>query len=247
MTIHAENDLRTALHERAARVHASRRLLTADYRPRARRIWPQLAVGGVATAAAGVAAALMLTGGAGNAFAGWTPQPTTPAPAQLAAAEAYCAANMGFPNLPLKLVDARGPFTFIVYSDDTSNDFCTTGPSFQNSSGWQTSSPLTVPSGRLFLWSEHTTTDSGPAYTFVIARAADDVSAADLTLDDGTDVSATVSNGWAVAWWPGTSLITSAQLTTAAGTQTQTFGPCAVHSCSGGPHGGGPGGSPGGG
>ena len=95
-------------------------------------------VTGVAAASgAGViAAVLSLAGGAGTAFAGWTPQPTTPTAAQLTATEAYCASNVPWPALPLKLVDARGPFTFMVYSDGTSNDFCTTGPSFKNASGW---------------------------------------------------------------------------------------------------------------
>jgi hypothetical protein len=246
-----ETDLRAALHERAARVHASPDLLAADYHPRTRRMRPPVAIGGGLAMAAGVlAAVLSLTGGARDAFAGWTPQPTAATRAQLAAAEDYCTKNVPDPGLPLKLIDTRGPFTFVVYSDDSSNDFCTTGPSFSNASGWSTSPPVTVPAGKLFLWAEHTTTDSGPAYTFVIARAGDGVSAANVTLDDGTEVTATVRNSWAVAWWPGSHQLTSAQLTTASGTQTQTFtlGPCGLHNCAGGgPHGGAPGGGPGGG
>jgi hypothetical protein len=237
-----ETDLRAALHERAALVHASPELLAADYRPRMRRIRPELAIGtALAIAAAALAATLSLTGGARNAFAGWTSRPTTPTPAQLAAAENYCAKNAPFPRLPLKLIDTRGPFTFAVYSDDSSNDFCTTGPSFTNASGWRTSAPLAVPAGRLYLWSEHTTTDAGPAYGFVIARAGDGVSAATLTLEDGSEVTATVQNGWAVAWWPGSHQVTSAQLTTPAGIRTQAFPakPCGLHDCNGGPHGGG--------
>ena len=103
---------------------------------------------------------------------------------------------------------------------------------------------MTVLAGRLYLWAEHTTAASGESYGFVIARAGDGVSAANLTLDDGTEVTATVQNGWAVAWWPGSHQVTSAQLTTATGTQTQTFppSPCGLHKCDGGPHGGAPGG-----
>jgi hypothetical protein len=136
-----------------------------------------------------------------------------------------------------------------VYSDGSSNDFCTLGPSFTNASGWSTSPPVTVPAGKLFLWAEHTSNASGQAYTSLIAQAADGVSAADLTLDDGTQVTATVDNGWAVAWWPGSNRLTSAQLTTPSGTQTQTFpvSPCGLHNCKGGPHGSAPGGGPGGG
>lgn len=244
-------DLRAALHERAARVHASPRLLAADYHPRTRRMWPTLAIGGgLATAAGALAAVLSLAGGTSNAFAGWTPRPTAPTQGQLAAAEAYCAKNVPTSRLPLKLVDTRGPFTFLVYSNGDSNDFCTLGPSFRNGSGWSTSPPVTVPAGKLLLWAEHTTTDSGQAYTFVIAQAGEGVSAANLTLEDGSEVTATVDNGWAVAWWPGSHQVTSAQLTTASGTQTQTFplSPCGLHPCvGGGPHGGASGGGPGGG
>jgi len=247
-----EADLRAELRDHAARVHASPRLLAADYRPRSRRMWTPAAIGGgLATGAAAIAAALTLTGGATSAFAGWTPQPTTPAPEQLAAAEAYCATNVPFQGLPLKLADTRGPFTFMIYSDDGStNNFCTLGPSFRNASGWMASPPLTAPAGKLLLYAEHTSTDSGQPYTSLIARAGDGVTAADLTLDDGTQVTATVENGWAVAWWPGSQQLASAQLTTASGTQTQPFpaSPCGLHNCNGGgPHGGAPGGGPGGG
>jgi hypothetical protein len=109
--------------------------------------------------------------------------------------------------------------------------------------------PLTVPAGKLYLWAEHTTTHAGQSYGFVIARAGDGVSAAMLSLEDGTQVTATVHNGWAVAWWPGSHQATGAQLTTPTGTQTQTFplSSCGLHNCAGGRHGGAPAGGPGGG
>jgi hypothetical protein len=240
-----ETDLRAALHERAARVHASPDLLTADYHPRTRRGRTPVAIaGGLAAAAAALAAVLSLGGGASSAFAGWTARPATPNPAQLAAAEAYCHKNVPYQGVPLKLAERRGPFTFLIYSNDSENDFCTTGPSFRNASGWRVSPPATGPAGRLHLWAEHTATAGRHAYTLLIARAGADVSAARLTVQGGTEVTATVRNGWAVAWWPGSGYVTRAQLTTPSGTRTQTFpvGPCATHKCPGGPHGGGPGG-----
>ena len=83
-----ENDLREWMQERAARVHASPEILQTDYRPRARSWRPRLAVGcGVAALAGTVAALLSLAGGASNAFAGWSPQPTSASPAQLQAAQ----------------------------------------------------------------------------------------------------------------------------------------------------------------
>jgi hypothetical protein len=246
-----ETDLRAALHERAARVQAPPDLLAADYHPRTRRLRPPVAIGGgLATAVCAIIAVLSLAGGASSAFAGWTRQPTAPTAGQLAAAQAYCAKNEPTPGLPLKLTDTRGPFTFEVYANDSSSDFCITGPSFINASGFTTSTPVTVPAGKLYLWAEHTTTHAGQAYGFVIARAGDGVSTATLTLEDGTEVTATVQNGWAVAWWPGTHQVTGAQLTTPTGKQTQTFplSSCGLHNCNGGgPHGGAPGGGPGGG
>ncbi len=209
-------------------------------------------VSGIAAVCAGgvLAAVLSLVGAASTAFAGWTPQPTKATAAQLATTEAYCERNVPWPGLPLKLVDARGPFTWMVYSDGSSNAFCTTGPSFRNGSGWQTSSRFTVPAGRLFLWTDHVSADSGQPYGSMIAQAGAGVTAARITLDNGAQVAATVENGWAVAWWPGAYHVASARLTTPSGTHTQTFPPypCDVHSCDGGgPHGGAPGGGPGGG
>lgn len=199
-----------------------------------------------------LAAALSLAGHASPAFARWTARPTTPTAAQLADTRAYCAANVPTPGLPLKLVDARGPFTFEVFANATQNDFCTTGPSFENASGWSTSAPVVVASGNLHLWTEHTlTTVEGETYGIMIARAGDDVSAATLALEDGTDITATVQNGWAVAWWPGSHEIVRATLTTPAGSQAQTFplSPCEhpLDKCGGGSHGAAPGGGPGGG
>ncbi len=247
-----ETDLRAALHERAESVHASRELLAADYHPRRRRLRPPVAIGGgLATAAGALAVVLSLIGGASTAFAGWSAQPTEPTAAQLAAATTYCAKTVPILRLPLQLTDTRGPFTFEVFSDDTSNDFCITGPSFTNASGWTTSTPVKVPAGKLYLWAEHTTTHAGRSYGFVIARTGSGVRGATLTLEGGTRITTTVQNGWAVAWWPGSHQVTGAQLTTASGTQTQTqtfpLSPCGLHNCKGGPHGGAPGGGPGGG
>jgi hypothetical protein len=248
-----ETALRTALHERAARIHASPALLSADYRPRTRRLRPPVAIGvSLTTAAAVLAAVLSLAGGASTAFAGWTPQPTVAGRAQLAAAEAYCVKNMPDRGLPLKVADTRGPFTFLVYANRNTDDFCTIGPSFRNASGWGTSPPATAPAGKLFVWAEHTTANTGQAYTFVIARAraGAGVSAATLTLDDGAKITATVEHGWAVAWWPGSHQLVSAQLTTTSGTDAQVIpsGGCGLHRCDGGgPHGAAPGGGPGGG
>lgn len=232
---------------------ADRVTLHAGHPPRSRRPVALGLSGLAAVAIIGVlATALSLAGHPSRAFARWTAQPTTPTAAQLADTKAYCAANVPTAGLPLKLVDARGPFTFEVFANATDSDFCTTGPSFANASGFSTSSPVQVAAGKLYLWTEHTlTTVEGQSYGIMIARAGDGVTAATLSLENGTDVTATVQNGWAAAWWPDSHQIVGATLTTSTGSKTQTFplSPCGhpLHKCGGGPHGGAPGGGPGGG
>jgi hypothetical protein len=67
----------------------------------------------------------------------------------------------------------------------------------------------------------HLTTASDGPYTLIDGRTEPGVTAVTLILDDGQDVVATVDDGWFVAWWPGSGNVTSAQVTTAAGTATQ--------------------------
>ncbi len=164
-------------------------------------------------------AVLSLAGGASTAFAGWSAQPTTASPAQLQAAQSYCAANIPDPNTTTQqAVDSRGPYTIIVYAGPAGStqtyNFCTVGPGFRNASGWTSYPPVTPAAGQLFLWSDYTSMDDGQPYGTMIAQAGAGVTGANLTLTDGTVVTATVQNGWVIAWWPGNGHVASAQLTT---------------------------------
>jgi len=226
MTDQLETEVRAALRERAAQVPTASiaRLAHFDYHPRTRRLRPPLAIGALATAAGAgtVAVIVSLTAGASNAFAGWTPTPTTPSPGQLANAQASCEGGQSpIAGLPLKLADTRGPFTFSVYASDTSSATCISGPSFRSVSGSTASAPIDVAAGRILL-STHESSRGGSAYSFADGRTGDGVSAVTLVLDDGTKVQATVDNGWFVAWWPSAHAVTSAAITTPAGVTTQT-------------------------
>jgi hypothetical protein len=230
MTEQLEADVRAALRERAAQVPAATvaRLTHHDYQPRTRRLRPPLAMGALTAAAAGAAGTaaviVSLTAGASNAFAGWTPTPTAPAPGQLAAARANCEGGQSpIAGLPLRLADTRGPFTFSVYASDTSSATCISGPSFTGVSGSMASTPVNVPADQVVLSSEHQTDHAGQAFSFAEGRTGTGVSGVTLTLDDGTKVQATVGGGWFVAWWPGARDVKSANLTTPAGAVTQTF------------------------
>jgi hypothetical protein len=251
MTDQLESDLRAALHERAARVSGAAigRLTGVDYRPRTRRLQQPVALGALASTAAGagaLAVIISLGAGASNAFAGWTPQPTKPAPGQLAAASAACESGQSpVAGLPLKLADTRGPFTFSIYADSQSSATCIKGPSFIAISGNMASSAVTVPDGQIQVSSYHSTAGGpnthmtnpqrGPAYSFAEGRIGAGVSGVTLVLDDGSKVQATVGGGWFVAWWPGARAAKSAQVTTPTGVTTQTLNiPPRVH-CSGHP------------
>jgi hypothetical protein len=245
MTDQLQTELRAALRERAAQVPAASvvRLAHLDYHPRTRRLRPPVAIGalvGAAGTAGAVAVVISLSAGASNAFAGWTAKPTPPAPGQLAAARAGCEASQSpIAGLPLKLADTRGPFTFSVYADANSSATCITGPMFTAVSSNTTSVPITVPAGHILLSSSHASNRGGAAYSWADGRAGDGVSAVKLVLDDGSSVQATVANGWFVAWWPGPHGVRSADITTTAGTTTQTFdlgqqSPCGPAPCSGG-------------
>jgi hypothetical protein len=69
----------------------------------------------------------------------------------------------------------------------------------------------------------HLSTASGGPYTLVDGRVATGVTGVTLVLDDGQDVVATVADGWFVAWWPDGTGASSAQVTTASGTTTESL------------------------
>lgn len=223
-----EFDLRTALRERASLVPTASvsRLTGVEYHPRRSRLRPPVAIGATATAAAAAGAAALivsLSAGAGNAFAGWTPKPTVPAPGQIGAASAACQASQSpIAGLPLKLADTRGPFTFSIYADSQSSATCIKGPSFTSASGSMASQAVSVPNGQIQLMSS-TSERAGQAFSFADGRTGAGVRAVTLTLDDGTSVQATVGNGWYLAWWPSGHAVKSAQVTTPSGLSTQMF------------------------
>lgn len=71
----------------------------------------------------------------------------------------------------------------------------------------------------------HLTTSADGPYTFIDGRVASGVSAVTLALTDGQDVASTVADGWFVAWWPGSTDATSAQVTKASATTSEPFVP----------------------
>jgi len=183
---------------------------------------------------------LVLTGsGTANAFAAWTAAPTTPAPSQVASAEATCEAAAATPPpdktaglatgaTQVSLVDTRGPFTLVLFGANTSTTLmCVNGPSINSSAQANSqmrsigSQPVLPEAGQIAVDRLQAESANGQAYTVAEGSVGSGVMAATLVLSDGSDVVTTTGNGLLLAWWPGSAVVTSATVTTATGMTTQ--------------------------
>ncbi len=233
-------------------LHAAQRLQlpAATRRPVARRTVVPLTGVGLLTAG-GVAATIVALGAGTTPFAGWTPVANAASTAATSTAGAACQPRLvsrpsGAPQPDWQIVasEARGPFTLVVYSSGDDHATCLSGPSTTLTSeifgagGRATeivgsaaathghgagSSMLAVTNldDRVVTVLQPTSADG--TYTIVQGRVDSDVTGVSLTRADGTTVDTTVSNGWFLAWWPGAVDPTSAAVTTANGTTTQSL------------------------
>jgi hypothetical protein len=71
----------------------------------------------------------------------------------------------------------------------------------------------------------HLTTSADGPYTFIDGQVANGATAVTLVLTDGQDITATVADGWFVAWWPGSTDATSALVTKTSGTTSEPLVP----------------------
>ncbi len=197
------------------------RLSAIDYHPRQRRIRKLPAIGalGATGIAATVAAIVALGSTAAPAFAGWQATPTTPAAGQLSQAAQACGQNLGTPAL----TDSRGPYTASIYADSTTNALCLSGNGVSMSTRSTSPTAVSVAAGQIQLAGVGTRDSEGNALTVVDGRVGTGVTAVTIERSDGSSVQATVTNGWYLAWWPGTVTATNAEVTTASGTSTVAF------------------------
>jgi hypothetical protein len=213
-----EHVLRDTFQKRAAQHDptAAARLLAVDYRPRQRRlpVVPVLGALGLSGAAAAVAAVVTLGSSAAPALAGWTPAPTRPAPGQTAAALQQC--GSGTPVL----TDTRGPYTAAVYAVPNGTGTCMQGGSVSFSGTARGVGEGSVAPGQIQTFVSSSNDSSGDAFTVLDGRVGASVTAVTIERSNGNAVTATVSGGWYLAWWPGSARATTAQITTASGTHT---------------------------
>jgi len=220
-------------------VAARRDHLVAELRRTPERHLHRRLVGGlgaVAAAGAASAAGLLIAGGpaTSTAFAGWRAAPAAAAPGQLPAAEASCPAGgaspgdkVGPPGAvppgPPALSDVRGPYSMLLYiSGDGGTSLCMSDGSFVRILPTPApSAPAPAADGLVIDRLAIPTQDgSGGAVTFVEGRVGSAVTAAALTLDDGTRVTVTVGGGHFIAWWPGNEGVTTSTETAASGSQS---------------------------
>lgn len=201
---------------------------------------------GLCVVAAGVVAlAVDLIGsGSPSALAAWTTTTTTPPASQLRAAQSACERFYGRGNRllpdgiskqlpdslpPLAMIDSRGPFEMLVYAGTTGEAVCL----------WDSSGAIGVsagisggnggtlpPTSDQSIGVPRVGFDRLPrsALTYAYGHAGTSVSGVTLNLVNGVRVQATVENGFYAAWWPSSTDVTAAKVTTSKGAYRQDFG-----------------------
>jgi hypothetical protein len=125
------------------------------------------------------------------------------------------------------VVDTRGPYTMILFeaAHGAAELSCFSGrdpkrPSLGGSFGAH--SPPRVPAGHVSLMSSGSTTtppnEGSQHFSQLVGRTGRGVTGVTLRLRDGTRVTASLANGWFLAWWPGTQRGSATEVRTSTGT-----------------------------
>jgi hypothetical protein len=125
------------------------------------------------------------------------------------------------------VIDTRGPYTMILFAavHGAAELSCFSGRQAMLISlggSFGTHPPPPVPAGQVSLVSAGSTTtrpDEGSQhFSQLVGRTGPGVTGVTLRLRNGTRVTASLANGWFLAWWPGTQRGTATEVTTSAGT-----------------------------
>ena len=140
------------------------------------------------------------------------------------------------------VTDVRGPYTLAVYESSGIDGTCLTGPSVtaislqgargasqsvsssgshQDGTVASSSGGTVVGAGGIERVSQDHLSSAAGAYSVIEGSVASDVSTVSLEVADGSDVQATVSGGWFLAWWPRSDPATAARVTMPNGVTTQ--------------------------
>jgi hypothetical protein len=148
-----------------------------------------------------------------RAFASWTPKPRRADADSLADAVARCRrADPRGAELPIAATERRGGFTLVFRTDGARRGVCIAGPHGQLLS---LPAPPKLPAGeappgRADSFPIEEVVYPGPNNALaervgiLVGRVAPHVGAVEISPAHGVAVTATVSRGYFVAWWPGT-------------------------------------------
>lgn len=200
-----------------------RRILAEPRAPRGRRrllpgrspqgLRTRLALGGVGITAlvAAVVAVLISGSAAGPAFAGWRAQPAVASPVQIRAAVRSCGLHA-----PVVLTEQRGPYTAVVFADRHGGSACVQGASMSFVGGIGGASAPSGP-GQVLIGGVSGSDSSGHAFVLLAGRVGAAVRSIVIHRSDHVDVTASISHGWFIAWWPASARATGASVTTSSG------------------------------
>jgi hypothetical protein len=123
------------------------------------------------------------------------------------------------------VIDTRGPYTMILLAaaHGAAELSCFSGRQPISLGGsFGTHPPPPVPAGHISLVSSGSTTtprDEGSHhFSQLVGRTGPGVTGVTLRLRNGTRVTASLDNGWFLAWWPGTQRGTATEVTISTGT-----------------------------
>jgi hypothetical protein len=120
--------------------------------------------------------------------------------------------------------DIRGPYTMILFTaaHGAAELSCFSGRQPASFGGsFATRPPPPVPAGHVTIVSSGSTStppaEGSQHFSEVVGRTGPGVTGVTLTLRNGTRVTASLANGWFLAWWPGTQRGTATNVTTSKG------------------------------
>jgi hypothetical protein len=178
----------------------------------------RLAACGAGITAATVAIVLLLLSGsaATPAFAGWTARPQAAHRQQITAAIRRCGLTG-----PV-LVEARGPYTAAVFASASGGSACVIGPGMSDvgSVGGVVAPDNRFRPNQIGVAVITGSDTEGHAFVLLAGRVGSAVRAVVIHRRSHTDVTASVKDGWYLAWWPAGTPATYATVTTTRGTHT---------------------------
>jgi hypothetical protein len=125
------------------------------------------------------------------------------------------------------VIDSRGPYTMILFAaaHGAAELSCFSAGHQQPISlggSFATHPPPPVPAGHVSIVSSGSTTtppnEGSQHFSQLVGRTGPGVTRVTLRLRDRTRVTASLANGWFLAWWPGTQRGTATEVTTSKGT-----------------------------